>query len=61
MRMTLQELEFDNEAIHNKSLHIMTTRHFLDKTYSLYISKITLSQSNFEQELKHFFKDILDK
>ena len=54
--MTLQELEFDNEAIHN-----MTMRHFLDKTYSLYISKITLSQSNFEQELKHFFKDILDK
>ena len=56
MRMTLQELEFDNEAIHNMTMH-----HFLDKTYSLYISKITLSQSNFEQELKHFFKDILDK
>jgi len=61
MRMILQELELDDRQVHNKNLHIMTTRHFLDKVHSLYISKLTLSPQMFEQELKQYFRDILDK
>lgn len=53
----MNKFEFDDR----KSINSMTTSRFLDEIHNLYIAKITLSHDNFEQKLKHFFRDILDK
>jgi len=61
MNTSLQDLETHLTKIDNKSISVINNNSFLDKTYNLYISKLTLSSELFEKELKQYFKDILNK
>jgi hypothetical protein len=61
MNTSLQDLETHLTKIDNKSISVINNNLFLDKTYNLYISKLTLSEELFQKELKQYFKDILDK
>ena len=55
--MTIKQFEFDDRM----PMDSITTSKFLDMTYQLYVSKYTQPPAAFEEELKHFFRDILNK
>ena len=55
--MTIKQFEFDDRM----PMDFMTTSKFLDRTYQLYVFKYTQPPAAFEEELKHFFRDILNK